>query len=55
LTQVRIEAACRELETTDVPASEISVMIGYDDPRYFYKVFKKKLGVTPKEYRQKQL
>lgn len=52
LTQVRIEQACKKLESSDVPASEIAAQVGYDDPRYFYKVFKKQTGVTPKEYRQ---
>lgn len=52
LTQIRIGEAQKALQTTNVPASEIAVMVGYEDPRYFYKVFKKQTGITPKEYRQ---
>lgn len=32
--------------------SEISRMIGYNDPRYFFKVYKKYEGISPGEYRK---
>lgn len=32
---------------------EISSMLGYSDPVYFNKLFKKVVGVTPKEYKEK--
>ena len=51
LTQVRMEAAKSTLRNTDIPASEIAALVGYEDPRYFYKVFKKYTGLTPTEYR----
>lgn len=31
--------------------SEISAMTGFNDMRYFAKIFKKYVGVTPSEYR----
>ncbi|RJW55721.1 helix-turn-helix domain-containing protein, partial [Lachnospiraceae bacterium OM02-3] len=49
--QVRMEAAKSTLRNTDIPASEIAALVGYEDPRYFYKVFKKYTGLTPTEYR----
>lgn len=32
---------------------EISAMLGYSDPVYFNKLFKKVVGLTPKEYKEK--
>lgn len=32
--------------------SEVSRMIGYNDPRYFFKVYKKYEGISPGEYRK---
>lgn len=52
LTQIRIEKAKNLLCSVDLPASEIASLVGYEDPRYFYKVFKKMTGITPKKYRQ---
>ncbi|WP_127530099.1 response regulator transcription factor [Paenibacillus kobensis] len=49
---LRIERA-KEL-LTDNPALknyEISQLVGYHDPVYFNKLFKKEVGVTPKDYK----
>lgn len=32
--------------------AEIAFMVGYDDYTYFNKVFRKMMGVGPREYRQ---
>ena len=32
--------------------SDISMMAGYENPRYFSKVFKQFTGMTPSEYRE---
>ncbi len=39
------------LMTTSLPVQEISVMCGYPSLQYFYSIFKKECGMTPKEYR----
>ncbi len=52
--KIRIDKACKLLSTTDLPIKEIGVMVGYDDIKSFYKVFKKVMGKTPKEYRNNQ-
>ena len=44
----------RELLTEGVyKANEVCKMVGFNDERYFYKVFKKRIGLTPSEYRKK--
>ncbi len=35
----------------DANISEISFTLGYKDPSYFVKVFKKQMGVTPGKYK----
>ncbi|BCS30948.1 AraC family transcriptional regulator [Luteitalea sp. TBR-22] len=49
---VRIEAAKRRLETTDEPADEVGYAVGYEDPSFFRRLFKRKTGVTPARYRR---
>jgi len=52
LTKVRIKKACELLKCTDLKSSEIAYKVGYKDPHYFSFIFKKQMGMTPKEYRQ---
>ena len=51
LTQLRIEEAKRRLNKKNVNIAIIAKEIGYNDPSYFSKVFKKYEGVSPSEYR----
>lgn len=50
--QVRIEKAKELLKTTDLNISEIAGSIGYQDDKYFRKLFHKIVGITPKAYRR---
>lgn len=52
LTQVRIEKAKELLLNTDCKVIDICAMIGYDNPRYFCRLFKKYTGMVPGEYRR---
>ncbi len=52
ITHVRIEAAKNMLEDTSVKLYDIGFLIGYVEPSYFSKIFKKMTALTPKEYRQ---
>ena len=52
LTKIRIDAAKRLLLETNMTVSEISDLVGYQDPSYFTKVFKKREGVTPTQFRR---
>ena len=51
LTQARIGTARRMLEKYDMSLAEIARRSGFRDVNYFLKVFKKRLGRTPSEYR----
>jgi Response regulator containing CheY-like receiver domain and AraC-type DNA-binding domain len=52
LTDVRIDKAKELLEHTNDKTYVIAKNIGYDDPNYFSYVFKKKVGVSPSQYRK---
>ena len=49
---VRIEEAKQMLETTGLGADAIAFEVGYDDPSYFRRLFRRKTGVTPGAYRR---
>lgn len=53
LTEVRLEKARQYMtESTNLKIYEACKMVGYEDPVYFSKLFKKKYGVLPKDYRR---
>lgn len=52
LKQFRISHAKRLLQGTDKKIYEISQEVGYSDVKYFQRVFKEEIGVSPGEYRQ---
>lgn len=47
-----IEQAKNTLLNTNLTVSEIAYNLGFDYPQYFSKIFKKKTGYSPHEYRQ---
>lgn len=53
LNGVRVERACTYLEQDYFKIYEIAYKVGFQDEKYFTKVFKKIKGVSPKEYRIK--
>ncbi len=52
LTDLRIEAAKKMLVDSDMSAKEVCYAVGYSDPSYFSKVFRKTTGLTPVEFRE---
>lgn len=46
----RLKQAASILLNNDLPVSEVSLMVGFDDPAYFAKSFKHKFGKSPTEY-----
>lgn len=54
LSTIRIDQAKYLLNQTDLSIRDISENVGFDDPLYFSKFFRKQTGVSPKQYRSQQ-
>jgi two-component system response regulator YesN len=52
LTRIRIETAKQLLKDQNTTISSIAAEVGYEDPSYFSKVFKKNTGLSPNQYRK---
>ncbi|HUF72583.1 MAG TPA: helix-turn-helix domain-containing protein [Gammaproteobacteria bacterium] len=52
LQNLRVEEAKRRLETSDKAVDEISAGVGYEDPSFFRRVFKRRTGLSPSQYRR---
>src|SRR5690606_13017428 len=50
---LRIEEAKQLLETTREPTDAIARQVGYEDPAFFRRLFKRRTGITPARYRQR--
>ena len=50
---IRIMRASELLQQTDDTLASISFEVGFSDPKYFSKVFKKEMGIVPSEYRER--
>lgn len=55
LNRIRITKAMELLCSDGLSISEIGSRVGYSDPSYFTKVFKKQTGLSPREFRRQQL
>ena len=51
LTNVRMNAACHLLVTTDLPISDISLQTGFYDQSHFANTFRRATGMTPRDWR----
>jgi transcriptional regulator GlxA family with amidase domain len=49
---LRIEEAKRLLESSDQPVDEIGFAIGYEDPSFFRRLFRRRTGMAPARYRR---
>ncbi|MBR5140755.1 MAG: helix-turn-helix domain-containing protein [Clostridia bacterium] len=54
LLKFRIEVACDLLRCSNKTVAEISQLVGYSDPAFFYKAFKSHVEMSPGEYRRKR-
>lgn len=52
LTKIRLEKAKEFIEENAYSLKEISFMVGYKDPNYFSRVFKKYYDVSPSQFQQ---
>ena len=47
----RLEEAKQMLETSDLPVEAIANEVGYEDTSFFGRLFRRKVGLTPAQYR----
>jgi AraC family transcriptional regulator len=52
IRNLRVEFACRQLATTDIPMVQIALSAGFPDQSLFTKTFRRQMRVTPGEYRR---
>ena len=52
VNQIRIEKAKELLKHTDKKMYQVSKAVGYDNVKYFFRIFKKLEGITPEQYRK---
>ncbi|MDM8131394.1 helix-turn-helix transcriptional regulator, partial [Clostridium butyricum] len=52
ITEYRIEKAKAFLKDSNIKMSDIAGKVGYNDPNYFSKIFRKETSYTPSEYRR---
>lgn len=52
ISGIRIDKAKMLLLNPHLRIAQVAAMVGYDDEKYFSKVFKKAVGMSPNEYRK---
>lgn len=50
---LRIEGARQQLEASSMPVDDVGFAVGYGDPTFFRRLFKRVTGMTPAAYRRK--
>lgn len=53
ITRKRVEAACALLDNTDESIESITQKLGFSTRNYFFTFFKKHMGMTPAQYRNR--
>ncbi len=52
--QLKIQTACKLIDTTDWSIAKISTEIGLNSPFYFSRLFRKYMNMSPRAYRKRQ-
>jgi YesN/AraC family two-component response regulator len=55
IRDIRIKESKQLLKNSELNVSEVAYRLGFSDPLYFSKYFKKEVGVSPNQYRRKYL
>jgi len=50
---MRLEEAKQMLETSDAPVEAVAGEVGYEDASFFNRLFKRKVGLSPAQYRRR--
>lgn len=51
--KMKMDEACSLLRITTMKINEIAQSLGYSDPYYFSRLFRKTIGISPKSYRER--
>lgn len=51
--RLRIEEAKQMLEVSDTPVEAVAAEVGYQDASFFGRLFRRRVGLTPAEYRRR--
>lgn len=52
--RLRVQRACQRLASSDTPVAAIATEVGYADPFYFTRCFRRVMGRSPREYRRRE-
>ena len=52
--QLKVQRACQYLDHTDLPIKSIAYELGFNDPFYFSRVFKKYISLSPQQYKNRK-
>ncbi|EKF73437.1 transcriptional regulator MmsR [Alcanivorax hongdengensis A-11-3] len=52
--RMKVSRACYLLDISDLTLGDIAQQLGYDDPYYFSRLFKRVMGVAPQRYRRER-
>jgi AraC-like DNA-binding protein len=50
--KLRINAACHDLNDSEIPLAEVALTSGFADQSHFSRVFKRQVGMTPGAFRK---
>ena len=54
LNEIRINKSLSLIRDTDNSLLDIAISVGFEDQSYYTKIFRKVMGLTPKQYRNRQ-
>jgi len=54
LIHLKIQEACHYLDFSDMKINQICMLVGFEDPFYFSRIFTKTMGSSPSDYRKKK-
>ena len=54
LQEKRLSQACYLLDNTTLPIAEVAVLIGYENNSFFHRLFRRRFGMSPREYRLRE-
>ena len=52
--QMKMQKASQQLDFSDRSIKDIALTMGFDDPYYFSKRFRKVIGLSPQKYRMRK-